>query len=104
MTAWKARLVAQASPAVKKVALAWRCHGKLVAMEERLWKLGDVQLMCASWNTNGKVLPSENIREWIRAAEAQWGAEGAQVSEQTISFTCPAMPTCLSQSMCCMCP
>jgi hypothetical protein len=81
VTAWQARLVAQASPAVKKAALAWRCHGRLVAMEERLWKVGGVRLMCASWNTNGKVLPSESIREWIRAAEAQWGAEGAQVSD-----------------------
>lgn len=76
---WQTQLAQTASAEYIKAAQMWRCHGRLVELEEELWAPRTVRLMCGSWNTNGKVLAKDKVREWIRAAEHNWGDDGAQV-------------------------
>ena len=57
----------------------WRRHGRICAVEDALWELRPVRIMCGSWNTKGKVFASSSFVAWFRAARARWGAEGGEV-------------------------
>lgn len=57
----------------------WRRHGRICAVEDELWELRPVRIMCGTWNTKGKVLTSAAFRGWFRAALDRWGEAGAEI-------------------------